>query len=168
MDPGEIDLMLRLVKIALMTAVCLWGALGTVGNILDWEGTRGAMRAVSSMSGWEGGAGDWRATSSPIVTTAGALGVVAFKTLAALLCGLGVFRMWRERTKGSERFGKAKAAALSGCGIAVFGLFLGWIVLGEQWFEMWRSPQLELAGEAAFRYGGFICLIAIFVAMREE
>lgn len=160
--------MLSLIKIALIIAVCLWGAMSALGNIIDWEGTKGAVGAVITMSAWEGGASDWRATSSPFLITAGALAIVTFKTLAALLCGLGAFRMWHERDEGRERFGEAKVIAISGCGLAVFGLFLGWIVIGEQWFEMWRSPQLAAAGDAAFRYGGFIALIGIFVAMREK
>ena len=160
--------MLRLIKIALITAVCVWGVLGALGNILDWQGTRGAIGTVAGMTTWDGGASSWRATSNPVVITAAALGIVIFKSLSALLCGVGAFHMFRERTGDSESFGRSKAVALGGCGVAVFGLFLGWIVLGEQWFEMWRSPQFAQAGEAAFRYGGFIGLIGMFVAMPEE
>lgn len=50
----------------------------------------------------------------------------------------------------------------------MLGVFLGWIVLGEQWFELWRSPELGSAGDAAFRYGGFIGIIALFVAIRDQ
>lgn len=75
--------------------------------------------------------------------------------------------MLRARSGDKVAFARSKTLALVGCGVAVFGLFLGWITLGEQWFELWRSQQLELASEAAFRYGGFIALIAIFVAQRE-
>ncbi len=57
---------------------------------------------------------------------------------------------------------------LSGCVVAMLGVFLGWIVLGEQWFELWRSPELGAAGDAAFRYGGFIGIIALFVAIRDQ
>ena len=160
--------MLRVIKIGLVAAVCLWGALSALGNVLDWEGTLGAVRAVSTMTAWEGGAGDWRATSSPVLITAAAVLIVVFKVTAALLCGLGAVHMWRERHGDVGLFGRAKALALTGCGIALLGLFLGWIVLGEQWFEMWRSPQLGAAGAAAFRYAGFIGLIAVFVAIREE
>jgi predicted small integral membrane protein len=160
--------MLRVIKIGLVAAVCLWGALSALGNVLDWEGTLGAVRAVSTMTAWEGGAGDWRATSSPVLITAAAVLIVVFKVTAALLCGLGAGHMWRERHGDVGLFGRAKALALTGCGVAVLGLFLGWIVLGEQWFEMWRSPQLGAAGSAAFRYAGFIGLIAVFVAIREE
>ncbi len=160
--------MLKLVKIALVVAVCLWGAIGALGNVLDWESTQGSVAAVSSMTGFEGGQDSWRATSNTFVIFAGALSILSFKIISATLCGLGAYRMWCARSGSSDFFGASKQAALAGCGVAVFGLFLGWIVLGEQWFEMWRSPGLAEAGASAFRYAGFIGIIAVFVAMPEE
>jgi hypothetical protein len=41
-------------------------------------------------------------------------------------------------------------------------------VIGEGWFEMWRSVSLQAAGDGAFRYGGFIALIALMVAARDQ
>ena len=160
--------MLRGTQIALIAAVCLWGLLSAFGNLLDWSGTLGAVTAVAAMSTWDGGGADWRAIGSPVLITTAALAIVAFKLLSALLCGLGAARMVRERGAPVETFAAAEATALSGCGIAMLGLFLGWIVLGEQWFELWRSPELGAAGDAAFRYGGFIGVIALFVAIRDQ
>ena len=160
--------MLRAIKILLITAVCLWGAMSALGNLIDWQGTRGAVGAVSGMTGLDDGLKDWRAISNTWVILAGAACIVTFKILSAMLCGLGAYRMLSSIDASNEHFGAAKHLALAGCGVAVFGLFLGWIVLGEQWFEMWRSPQLGMAGEAAFRYGGFIGIIGVFVAMPEN
>ncbi|MEQ8263976.1 DUF2165 family protein [Pseudohaliea sp.] len=159
--------MLRGTQIALIAAVCLWGLFSALGNILDWQGTLGAVTTVATMSTWEGGGRDWRAIGSPVFISTASSGIVAFKLLSALLCGLGATRMVRERGAPVEGFAAAKATALSGCGVAMLGLFLGWIVLGEQWFELWRSPELGAAGDAAFRYGGFIGIIALFVAMGD-
>lgn len=161
---------LRLVKIALILAVGAWGAFGAMGNIVDWAGTVGSVEAVSSMARFSGGAEDWRATNSPIVIYAGAVFIVSFKSLSALLCGMGAVQMWRVRQAQASEFANAKSIAIAGCLVAVFGLFSGWIVIGEGWFEFWRDPGfdgLEGAGIAAFRYGGFIGLIALLVAQPE-
>ncbi|MEE4661395.1 MAG: DUF2165 family protein [Halieaceae bacterium] len=157
--------MLKLTKIFLIAAVCLWGAIGALGNVLGWQGTLGAVGAATSMAGFV--ENDWRATSNSLVILAGALCIVGFKLASATLCGLGASQMWADKGADSERFAVAKQLAVAGCGVAVFGLFFGWIVLGEQWFEMWRSPDLASAGESAFRYGGFIGIIGIFVALPE-
>ncbi len=158
--------MLKLTKIFLIAGVCLWGAISALGNVLGWQGTLGAVGAATSMAGFA--ENDWRATSSSLVILVGALCIVGFKLVSATLCGLGAYNMWAEKGASRERFAAAKQFAIAGCGVAVLGLFFGWVVLGEQWFEMWRSPDLASAGESAFRYGGFIGIIGIFVAMPED
>jgi predicted small integral membrane protein len=66
-------------------------------------------------------------------------------------------------------FQKAKAIALTGCAVAMFMLFAGWIVIAETWFEAWRSDLLrEQALQSAFRYCGMIGVIALFVGMQDE
>ena len=51
--------MVRIVKIGLISTVVLWGFLGALGNILDWNQTLGAVAAVTSMATFEGGAESW-------------------------------------------------------------------------------------------------------------
>ncbi len=160
--------MLPIVKIVLIATVAAWGFVGAFGNFADWEGTRGAVAAATSMSTWEGGAESWRATTNPLVVTTGAILIPLLKLASAVLCALGAGSMWRARNRGQE-FEAAKRLALAGCGVAMFLLFAGWIVIAESWFEMWRSDVMRgPALEAAFRYLGCIALIALFVGMRDE
>lgn len=157
--------MLRIIKILLVLSVFVWGAFGAFGNLIDWGGTTGAVEAVASMSTFEGGAEDWRATTNPALILLGALFIVLSKIIAAVLCLIGAGRMWSARKANTGTFNEAKAFALSGCGVAIFMLFLGFIAIGEGWFELWRSDVFrDLAGQSAFRYAGMIGLIAIFVA----
>ena len=162
---------LRASKILLVLSVATWGLFGAMGNLLDWDGTAGSVAAVSAMERFEGGSEDWRATSSPIVIYGGAVFIVAFKSICALLCVTGAAAMWRHRESDAAHFAASKRLAVAGCMIGVFGLFLGWIAIGEGWFEFWRDPGfdgLEGAGVAAFRYGGFIGIIGLLVAQPEE
>ena len=160
--------MLRIMKIGLVLSVALWGMLGARGNIADWKGTTGAVAPVTSMSTFAGGADRWEATTNPAVILAGAMFVVLFKVTTALMCLAGAWRMSAHRTSDAETFGRAKTLALTGCAVAVFSLFIGWTVIGEGWFEFWRSDALrEAAGGGAFRYGGFIALIALMVGARD-
>lgn len=161
--------MLRMTKILLVVCVASWGLLGASGNVTDWDGTLGAVRAAASMATIEGGTESWRATSNTIVIWMGALMITLSKLAAAILCSIGAVKMWRARTGDAAAFDAAKKAALAGCGIAMVMLFGGFIVIGETWFEMWRSDVLrDLSLQSAFRYGGMITLIALFVGTPED
>lgn len=161
--------MLRTTKILLVVCVALWGLVGAILNVLDWGGTTGAVSAAASMSTFDGGAESWKATSNPIVIWAGALMITLSKLAAGVLCSMGAMNMWRERGNDPAGFSAAKTLALTGCGIAMIMLFGGFIVIGETWFEMWRSDVLrDLSLQSAFRYGGMITLIALFVGSRQD
>jgi len=161
--------MLRVTKILLIACVALWCLLGAFGNVTDWAGTMGAVGAAASMSTFEGGAESWRATSSPVVIWMGALMIMLTKLAAGILCSVGTFRMWQARAADAAVFAVAKTPALAGCGVAMLLLFGGFIVIGETWFEMWRSDLLrDLSLQSAFRYGGMVTLIALYVGCLED
>ena len=161
--------MLRLVKIALIWTVSLWGFVGAIHNISDWNGTFGAVAAVTSMSTFDGGSGSWQATSQPVLLWAGALFIVLSKLAAAILCAVGGLKMWAAKTQNSDDFNQAKELALAGCAVAVIMLFGGFIVIAESWFELWRSDVMRgPVLETAFRYAGMIALIALFVAVKDD
>ncbi|MEZ5922658.1 MAG: DUF2165 domain-containing protein [Parvularculaceae bacterium] len=160
--------MLRIIKILLVLSVGAWALAGAFGNVIDWDGTTGAVRAATSMSTFEGG-GDWRATTNPAVVTAGALYILLLKLSTGFLCLAGAMRMLSARTRDAAAFQNAKSLALTGCGVAMFMLFTGWIVIAETWFEMWRADVWrDVALNSAFRYCGMIGVIAIFIGMRED
>ena len=161
--------MLRTTKILLISSVAAWGIVGALLNILQWDGTLSSVTAATSMSTFEGGAEAWQATSNPVLMWLGALFIAGSKVVAAGFCMLGAYRMYEAREAEAATFNAAKQAALTGCGIAVFMLFLGFIVVAESFFEMWRSDVLRaISLESAFRYGGMIALIALFVAQSEN
>jgi len=161
--------MLRIAKVLLVLSVALWGLLGALGNVAGWKGTTDAVASVTSMATFLGGAESWQATTNPAVILAGAAFIVLFKVISAILCLAGAWQMRSARRSDTVTFGQSKTLALVGCAVAVLGLFGGWIVIGEGWFEFWRSDALrEAAGGGAFRYGGFIALIALMVGARDD
>ncbi len=160
--------MLRTIKIVLIVCVAAWGFLGAAHNLIDWRGTLDAVGAATSMATFEGGADRWQATTNGTVIWAGALMIMLLKVISACLCTVGVGKMWQARTGNSLDFHAAKDYALAGCGVAMILLFGGFVVIGESWFEMWRSDILrDLSLQSAFRYGAMITLIALFVGSRE-
>ena len=161
--------MVRTAKILLVLTVCLWGLVGAFHNVSDWDGTTSAVGAVTSMVTFDGGPERWQATSSPSVIWAGALFITMSKVLAGILCLAGAVSMWLQRQSDAVTFAGAKKLALVGCAIAVIMLFGGFIVIAESWFELWRSDAMRgPVLDSAFRYGGMIALIALFVGMNDE
>jgi len=99
----------------------------------------------------------------------GALMIMLSKVAAGIACSIGALKMWQARAGDAAGFDAAKKHALAGCGIAMIMLFGGFIVIGETWFEMWRSDVLrDLSLQSAFRYGGMITLIALFVGTLDD
>ena len=161
--------MLRIMKILLAASVALWGLLGAVGNIGNWNATTGAVAAVTSMSTFPGGPERWQATTNPAIILAGALFILLAKIATGLLCATGAWRMWTARKQDAVAFAQAKPLVLSGCSVAIFMLFVGFSVIGEGWFEFWRSEELrEQAGAPAFRYAALIAVIALFIGARDD
>ncbi|GAA0852820.1 DUF2165 family protein [Aliiglaciecola litoralis] len=160
--------MLRNIKAIMILTVALWGFVGASHNLLDWNGTLGAVGAATSMSTFEGGAESWQATSSPIVIWCGALFIMLSKIATGILCTYGAIGMWRNIGSNQVAYNSAKQIALTGCGVAITMLFLGFIVVAESWFELWRSQaMIGPVLQSAFRYGGMIGVIAVFVASKE-
>lgn len=160
--------MLKKAKIAMVATVALWGFVGIFHNISDWAGTLGAVNAATSMITIPNGAESWQATSSPIVVWIGALFIAGSKLIAAGLCTAGAIGMWRAHMSDMAAYQAAKEIALTGCAVAIIMLFGGFIVVAESWFELWRSESMlgPVLG-SAFRYGGMIGVIALFVATKE-
>ena len=159
--------MVRLAKILLIVLVALWGLIGAAGNLSHLHIAYAAVESVTLMPTFPvDAAPPWR-TASPIVVWAGVALIVAGKLAALACCGIGAVMMIKRRGADSASFQNAKRYGLLGCGLAVAMLFGGFIVIGETLYAMFRHPEHAQAAAAAFRYGGFIALIMIFVGQRD-
>lgn len=161
--------MYRLVKVGLMATAAWWAIGSGLYNVTNWTESLTYVEAVTSMSMFEGGSDSWRATSSPIIIWAGLLFIFGGKVAAAIMCGLGTWRMWNARAADRHTFVEARQIGLSGCGIAVIMLFAGFIGIAENFFELWRSSDIGasvLGG--AYRYGGVMALIGILVGATDD
>jgi predicted small integral membrane protein len=163
------NLMLKKVKSIMILTIALWGFVGTIHNIVDWDGTLGAVGAATSMASITGGADSWQATSNPLVIWTGALFIMLSKLVTGVLCTIGAIGMWCAKDSDNQAYYAAKKMALTGCAVAIIMLFGGFIVVAESWFELWRSESMiGPVLQSAFRYGGMIGLIALFVASNDS
>ncbi len=161
--------MIRSLKILFAAIVAYWGLIGVFGNLASLGVAYEYVEMVTSMSGvFEEGrpAPPWR-TSSPVIVWAGVMLIVLGKLGAFAFCTTGAVKMIKTRDADQAAFADAKKWAVVGCGLAVAMLFGGFTVIGETMYLMWVNPDGEHAAAGAWRYGGFIALIMIFIAQAE-
>jgi len=160
--------MLRIIKILLAAAVGAFGFVSGIFDIFYWDNTVAAVAMVTSMSSWDGGVSSWQSVNSAPLNWFGAAWIVALDLGYAMLCAIGVMRMWSARNACSAQFGVAKTLALAGCGLAAIMLFGGFFVGAETFFELWRSDAMRgPVLDTAFRYLGSVLLIALFISSAE-
>lgn len=123
----------------------LYIALVALGNITDYGTNEAFVRHVLAMDttnfGGEPGMGldndvMWRAMTNPTLQETAYIGIIAWETLSALVL-LGAVVPWLR----GRRDGYRTARALSTIGLLMLvALFLGgFIAIGGEWFQMWRS-----------------------------
>ncbi len=159
--------LLRWVKILLVLTVGVWGLIGTVGNLSGLSEVYDAVRHVTTMTGIPEDVGPpWR-TDNPLVVWIGVAAIVLGKIAALAGGGIGGVTMLRNVNSSSDKFRKSKTWAVAGCGAAFALMFFSFTIMAESAFFMFFSPQYVGAGELAFRLGGSLALVALFVAQAE-
>ena len=163
--------MIRSLKILLTLFVAYWGLVGVMGNLLSLDITYQYVEMVTSFTGIPPKEGaefpPWQ-TTNPIVVSLGVLLIISGKIGAFIFGSLGAYKMIKAYKASAEVFAQAKQYAMFGCGLAVVMLFGGFIVIGETMFLMWANPDGASAAQSAWRYGGFMALIMIFLGQKES
>ena len=123
----------------------LYMLLVAFGNITDYSTNRAFVQHVLAMDTTNFGAAAgtgldprimWRAITSPALQTAAYLGVIAWETAAAMVLVAAVVLWIRRRGSGDDT---ARAVSTVGLLMIVVLFFGGFIVIGGEWFGMWRS-----------------------------
>ncbi len=158
---------MRLAKIAAMAAVTLWLALVAFGNISDYGSNWPFVQHVLAMDTiFPDARIRYRAIVLPWLQHAAYVFIIAVESLAAVLCGLGTWRLWQARRAPVEVFQRARGAAVIGL---VLGLLLwlgGFMAIGGEWFGMWMSSEWN-GLDSAFRFVVVLLLALILLAQAD-
>ena len=138
-----------------------------MSNILDYSLGLEQVRYVLSMEGAADTPGiAWRRITSPIIVTFGFAVIYLSKLLTGVLymyCGV---QMFKSRKADAETFDAAKRWGILGCGIGVVMLFLGFIVIADEYFEYWRVETLGMiTHHYAFIYT--MCLMSFLLFLQS-
>ncbi|PWK92006.1 hypothetical protein BV497_03575 [Fulvimonas soli] len=158
----------RLSKILLVAAIALWLALAAFGNLTDYGSNWPFVRHVLAMDTIFPDAGiRYRAIHSPLLQRAAYALIVAAETLAAALCALGAWRLWRARRLPAAAFHRAKGLAVLGLTTGVLLWLGGFMAIGGEWFGMWMSTPWN-GLESASRFVVVLLAALLYLGQREE
>jgi len=160
-------MVVRLSRIALLAAIALWLALVAFGNITDYASNWPFVQHVLAMDTIFPNAGiHYRAITSPALQHLAYALIIATETLAAALCWLGVWRLWRARKAPAALFHRAKRMSVLGLTVGVMLWLGGFIAVGGEWFGMWMSTQWN-GQESAFRFVVVLLIALLYLGQRD-
>ena len=159
---------LRLSKSLLTFSAGVFALLVGLDNLLDYQANLVFVQHVLSMdTTFPDSTLRWRAITAPWLHHLAYWLIIAAEIGAGILCLAGSWRMFSARAADALVFDAAKGLAIAGLTLGFLLYFLGFLVIGGEWFKMWQS-QTWNAQAAAFRFAACFALVLIFVAMRDE
>ena len=161
-------MIVRLCKIAVLAAIALWIALVAFGNLTDYGSNWPFVRHVLAMDTIFPDAHiRYRAIASPLLQHAAYALIIAVETLAAVLCWLGVWRLWGARGAAAAAFQRAKRMGVLGITVGMLVWLGGFLAIGGEWFGMWMSTQWN-GLESAFRFVVVLLAALVYLGQRED
>lgn len=158
----------RIAKVFISFALALCALLVAVDNVIDHDTNFLFVRHVMSLDTLPPeGRLMGRAIHDPAWWQAAYALIIAGEALTGLLFLAGSLRMLGALRATAGAFAAAKAWSVLGA-TAGFGVwFLGFTVVGGEWFQMWQSPQWN-GQEAAFRFSMTMLAALIFIALPDR
>jgi predicted small integral membrane protein len=156
-------MLVRQCKILMLICLAGFAFLVTFTNLMDFEQSHEFIRHVLSMdTTFSDNDAIYRAIESPMIWTAAYWLVIAGQGLTCALYLLAAFRMIRAMEDTSQGFQASKDHAVAATTAAFLVWFLGFAVIGGEWFVMWQSEQWN-GQSAAFRFYMTALAVLIFV-----
>ncbi|HZP99820.1 MAG TPA: DUF2165 domain-containing protein [Reyranella sp.] len=154
---------IRLVKTAMVASLALFALLVAYDNLVDYGTNYAFVRHVLSMdTTFPDNALKSRAVTSPALWTAAYWSIIAAEAATGLLLAFGAVRLAGALRQRARDFNAAKKFALLGVGLGFLLWFLGFVVIGGEWFAMWQSTAWN-GVPSAFRFYVTMMAVAIFL-----
>lgn len=165
---GEHMQAIRLAKIAMVAGLALYALLVAFGNITDYGSNFAFVQHVLSMdTTFPGNRLMYRAIAAPALHRAAYWAIIAGEGLTGLILAHAALRLWRLRKASAADFNAGKSSVALGAAMAFLVWFVGFLMIGGEWFAMWQSPNWN-GQESAFRFVACFLLVTVFVMQREE
>lgn len=156
---------LRLLQAFTLFIAGLFGFFVFLGNLMDYDSNYQFVKHVLSMdTTFEGNALMWRAIDAPWVWTAGYVGIIIAEGAFALLAGIGAVLLFMRRHADVLAYDRARAWGYCAYALGLAIWFVGFVVIGSEWFAMWQSDAWngkDTAMGIVTLWTGFAVLLAL-------
>lgn len=131
---------IRLVQLFVVAALALFATFVFVGNLMDYDSNYQFVKHVLAMdTTFEGNKLLWRAITGEGWVTFAYWGIIAVEGAVALLGWVAAGTMLARFRGTSAEFTRAKLCGYYAFLLALLLWFVGFIVIGSEWFAMWQS-----------------------------
>jgi predicted small integral membrane protein len=158
----------RLAKIVSVAAIGLFALLVVIGNTTDYYSNYFFVEHVLKMdTTFPGSHLHYRSINNPILFHAGYIMIILLEGFMAFCCIKGSWSMIRNIKNDGAVFHASKNWAVAGIIIGILIWFVGFEVIGGEWFAMWQSPTWNGLA-AAERVLGFLVLVLLLLHFKDE
>jgi predicted small integral membrane protein len=160
--------LLRLAKIISVAAIGLMAALIVTGNITDYSTNYFFVEHVMKMDTiFPESHVQYRSIHSAAIYHTAYAFLILLEAVMCFCCLKGSWKMFISLKKDTVVFHAAKNWAVAGIITGILIWFLGFEVIGGEWFEMWQSATWNGLG-AAERILTFLAFVLILLHLKEE
>lgn len=158
----------RLAKIVSVAAIGLFALLVVIGNTTDYYSNYFFVEHVLKMdTTFPGSHLHYRSINNPILFHAGYIIIILLEGFMAFCCIKGSWSMIRNIKNDGAAFHASKNWAVAGIIIGILIWFVGFEVIGGEWFAMWQSATWNGLA-AAERVLGFLVLVLLLLHFKDE
>lgn len=156
---------MRLSKIVMCLCLAAFCFLVAFGNITDYGSNYAFVQHVLSMdTTFPGNALMYRSITNPSLWTAGYWLIIAGEAITCILFLVAAWRLWSARNGNAAEFNGAKGAVALAATMGFLVWFLGFMVIGGEWFAMWQSSTWN-GQDAAFKF--YITILAVLIYVNQ-
>lgn len=158
----------RLAKTVSVAGIGLLALLIVIGNITDYYSNYFFVEHVLKMdTTFPDSHLHYRSIHTPFLFHAGYILIILLEAFMAFCCIKGAWQMFRSLKKDGVVFHASKNWAVAGITTGILIWFVGFEVIGGEWFAMWQSAAWN-GLVAAERVLGFLILTLILLQFKVE
>lgn len=159
--------LIRLTKTLMVLFFGLYVLIVAFGNVTDYDSNFQFVKHVLSMdTTFPGNALMYRAITADSVHHIAYILIIIVEWIIALTCLYGGGRMFKQIKADAAIFHRSKKWAFTGLLLGLSVWFLGFQVIGGEWFAMWQSQQWN-GLSSAFRLTTYIGTALLALMWKE-
>ena len=160
--------LLRIAKVVSVAAIGLLSFFIVVNNTTDYFTNYAFVEHVMKMDSIiPSSLVHYRSLHSSFIYHAGYCFIILMEAIMAFCCLKGSWRMFKNIKSDAAGFHRSKNWAVAGIIVGIVIWFLGFEVIGGEWFAMWQSASWNGLA-AAERLVSFLVLTLILLHLKDE